>query len=59
MGPIVTTPNETRLAKYLYIFFLSKIYEFFDTFIMLLKGNINQISFLHVYHTRQYPSYGG
>lgn len=42
--------NETRLAKYLYIFFLSKIYEFLDTFIMLLKGNINQISFLHVYH---------
>jgi elongation of very long chain fatty acids protein 4 len=42
--------EELKLAKYIYIFYVSKIYEFVDTFIMLLKGNIKQISFLHVYH---------
>jgi len=43
-------PSETKLARFIYIFFISKIYEFIDTFIMLLKGNLNQVSFLHVYH---------
>lgn len=43
-------PSETKLARVIHIFFLSKIYEFVDTFIMLLKGNTKQISFLHVYH---------
>lgn len=43
-------PSETRLAYYIYIFYLSKIYEFMDTFIMLLKNNLRQVSFLHVYH---------
>merc|ERR1712216_434136 len=43
-------PSEVHLAKFIYIFFISKIYEFVDTFIMLMKGNINQVSFLHVYH---------
>ena len=42
--------SEVEMAKYIYIFYISKIYEFVDTFIMLLKGNIKQISFLHVYH---------
>ena len=42
--------NEVGMAKIIYIFYISKIYEFVDTFIMLLKGNIKQISFLHVYH---------
>lgn len=42
--------SETRLAYYIYIFYVSKIYEFMDTFIMLLKKNLRQVSFLHVYH---------
>ena len=51
--------SEVEMAKYIYIFYISKIYEFVDTFIMLLKGNIKQISFLHVYHHAQFHSYGG
>lgn len=42
--------SETKLAHYVYVFYISKLYEFMDTFIMLLKGNLNQVSFLHVYH---------
>lgn len=38
------------MAWIVYIFFVSKIGEFNDTVIMLLKGNIRQVSFLHVYH---------
>jgi len=41
---------ETTMAHYVYVFYVSKIYEFADTFIMILKGNLNQVSFLHVYH---------
>jgi elongation of very long chain fatty acids protein 4 len=43
-------PAQTALATIVYVFFLSKIYEFVDTFIMLAKGNVRQVSFLHVYH---------
>uniref|UniRef100_A0A7S0WT84 Very-long-chain 3-oxoacyl-CoA synthase n=1 Tax=Pyramimonas obovata TaxID=1411642 RepID=A0A7S0WT84_9CHLO len=43
-------PAQTEMAKVIWIFYVSKIYEFMDTFIMLLKGNVNQVSFLHVYH---------
>ncbi|KAK3253188.1 hypothetical protein CYMTET_37550 [Cymbomonas tetramitiformis] len=42
--------SQTEMAKVIYIFYVSKLYEFMDTFIMLMKGNINQVSFLHVYH---------
>jgi hypothetical protein len=31
------------MATMIYIFFVSKIYEFMDTFIMLLKGNLHQV----------------
>jgi elongation of very long chain fatty acids protein 4 len=43
-------PAETKLAELIWVFYVSKLYEFMDTFIMLLKGNVNQVSFLHVYH---------
>ena len=43
-------PRETQLARFIHLFFISKIYEFIDTFIMLLKGNLKQVTFLHVYH---------
>jgi len=39
-----------EMARILYIFYLSKILEFIDTYIMALKKNFHQISFLHVYH---------
>lgn len=34
----------------MWVFYVSKLYEFLDTAIMLLKGNLQQVSFLHVYH---------
>ena len=42
--------KEVGMARGIYIFYISKLYEYFDTYIMLLKGNLNQVSFLHVYH---------
>jgi len=42
--------SETAMAHYIWVFYVSKIYEFLDTFIMLLKNNLKQVSFLHVYH---------
>lgn len=38
------------LANITCIFYLSKILEFMDTIIMVLKKNHRQISFLHLYH---------
>jgi elongation of very long chain fatty acids protein 4 len=43
-------PSEIKMARLIYTFYVSKIYEFIDTFIMLLKGNLKQVSFLHIYH---------
>lgn len=43
-------PTQIGLARIVHVFYLSKIYEFVDTFIMLVKGNLRQVSFLHVYH---------
>ena len=42
--------REVGMAKVIYIFYVSKLYEYLDTYIMLLKGNLKQVSFLHVYH---------
>lgn len=39
-----------RLACVLWVHYVSKAYEFFDTVIMVLKKNNRQVSFLHVYH---------
>lgn len=41
---------DTKMARLIYIFYLSKFVEFMDTIIMLLKRNVRQISVLHVYH---------
>ncbi|KAJ3109860.1 hypothetical protein HDU97_000090 [Phlyctochytrium planicorne] len=38
------------MAKMVWLFYVSKIFEFTDTVIMILKKNNRQISFLHVYH---------
>jgi len=45
-----TSANGLPLAKVLWLFYFSKPIEFIDTFIMVLKKNNHQISFLHVYH---------
>ena len=33
-----------------YVFYLSKIYEFIDTFLILLAADKRRLSFLHIYH---------
>jgi elongation of very long chain fatty acids protein 4 len=38
------------MAKIIWLFYISKIYEFGDTIIMLFRKNFQQVSFLHVYH---------
>ena len=42
--------KEVGMGRIIYVFYMSKWYEFFDTFVMVLKGNLHQVSFLHVYH---------
>ena len=45
-----SSPAALRLSSVIYVHFLTKFLELGDTFIMVLKQNWNQISFLHVYH---------
>jgi len=47
---LIDDPKAQGLANVLWIFYFSKIPEFVDTWIMILKKNDRQISFLHVYH---------
>nr|ACK99719.1 delta-6 polyunsaturated fatty acid elongase [Lobosphaera incisa] len=44
------SPKERDMGGLIYTFYVSKLYEFVDTLIMLLKGKVEQVSFLHVYH---------
>jgi len=38
------------MARVMWIFYFSKVLEFVDTWIMILKKNERQITFLHIYH---------
>jgi len=49
-GPIVRGVGGEAMAHVLYLYYLSKFWEFLDTFIMVLRKSNQQISFLHVYH---------
>mmetsp|Transcript_32785 Transcript_32785/g.38018 ORF Transcript_32785/g.38018 Transcript_32785/m.38018 type:complete len:323 (-) Transcript_32785:106-1074(-) len=44
------SPAAYSMAKFCWLFMISKVPEFADTYIMLLKQNYRQISFLHVFH---------
>ncbi|KAF9586106.1 hypothetical protein BGW38_009641 [Lunasporangiospora selenospora] len=44
------TAKGLPMAKMIWLFYFSKIMEFVDTMIMVVKKNNRQISFLHVYH---------
>ena len=43
-------PRATSIRNILWVFYASKLLEYTDTFIMVLKHNYRQVSFLHVYH---------
>jgi len=47
---IDTTAAGLPMARVIWLFYISKPIEFIDTFIMVLKKNNRQVSFLHVYH---------
>ncbi|KAJ3049225.1 hypothetical protein BCR33DRAFT_719540 [Rhizoclosmatium globosum] len=49
-NPVIAGDGGIRMAKLCWLFFISKIPEFADTLIMVLKKNNRQISFLHLYH---------
>eukprot|EP01130_Rhizamoeba_saxonica_P019199 TRINITY_DN985_c0_g1_i1.p1 TRINITY_DN985_c0_g1~~TRINITY_DN985_c0_g1_i1.p1 ORF type:complete len:242 (-),score=23.19 TRINITY_DN985_c0_g1_i1:25-750(-) len=43
-------PDGLPLAKVLWVFYFSKLVEFVDTFLMVLRKRTRQVSFLHIYH---------
>ncbi|XP_048256582.1 elongation of very long chain fatty acids protein 2-like [Haliotis rufescens] len=43
-------PKEMRVAKVMWWYFFSKVIEFNDTLLMILRKKFNQITFLHVFH---------
>jgi len=48
IGDVYTmTPG---ISHALWIHYVDKYLEFFDTFFMVLRGRMDQVSFLHVYH---------
>jgi len=49
-NPVCRDESGWTMAKFIWLFYVSKIWEFIDTFIMILKKNERQITFLHLYH---------
>ncbi|KAJ1435001.1 ELO family [Sesbania bispinosa] len=51
---VICFPPNTRptgpIFFWAYIFYLSKIYEFMDTLLIILSNSIQRLTFLHVYH---------
>eukprot|EP00054_Salpingoeca_dolichothecata_P008199 m.46841 g.46841 ORF g.46841 m.46841 type:complete len:307 (-) comp17568_c0_seq1:55-975(-) len=43
-------PNESGVANILWVFYMSKVFDFLDTVFIVLRGKWSQFSFLHVYH---------
>jgi len=41
---------DTGASFAVWVHYCDKYLEFFDTYFMVLRGNMNQVSFLHVYH---------
>eukprot|EP00559_Dactyliosolen_fragilissimus_P003651 CAMPEP_0184866232 /NCGR_PEP_ID=MMETSP0580-20130426/21462_1 /TAXON_ID=1118495 /ORGANISM="Dactyliosolen fragilissimus" /LENGTH=330 /DNA_ID=CAMNT_0027365799 /DNA_START=172 /DNA_END=1164 /DNA_ORIENTATION=- len=48
IGDIHTTTSGTSYA--IWVHYCDKYLEFFDTYFMILRGRMDQVSFLHVYH---------
>lgn len=48
IGDIYTTSYGTSYA--IWVHYCDKYLEFFDTYFMVLRGRMDQVSFLHVYH---------
>jgi elongation of very long chain fatty acids protein 4 len=48
-NPHVNT-TKSKLAPVLWLFYVSKVLDFADTFFIVVRGSWSQFSFLHVYH---------
>lgn len=48
--PTNHTPPRGPVFFWAYIFYLSKLLEFIDTFLIIFSGSNRRLSFLHVYH---------
>ncbi len=46
----INASYSTRIEHFVYVHYLSKYLDFFDTFFMILRKKSNQLSFLHIYH---------
>jgi elongation of very long chain fatty acids protein 4 len=44
------TPKSTGLLRLMWLYYISKVIEFNDTFLYILCGKINQVTVLHVWH---------
>lgn len=42
--------RESGMAYWVWIFYLSKVFDFFDTSFMVINSKYNQFTFLHIYH---------
>lgn len=49
-NPIDRSEKGTMTAWYIYVYYLSKVVDFTDTVIIVLRKKFDQLSFLHVYH---------
>lgn len=49
-NPLVEGAKGSRLAMLVWLFYASKIVELGDTFIMVVRGKLGQVTALHVYH---------
>ena len=43
-------PAETNIAKVVWVFYLSKVLDFADTFFIVVTKSWTRLSFLHLYH---------
>eukprot|EP01102_Stenamoeba_stenopodia_P007747 TRINITY_DN2182_c0_g1_i1.p1 TRINITY_DN2182_c0_g1~~TRINITY_DN2182_c0_g1_i1.p1 ORF type:complete len:333 (-),score=44.23 TRINITY_DN2182_c0_g1_i1:23-1021(-) len=43
-------PNSTGIASILWVFYVSKVFDFLDTVFIVLGRKWEQLSFLHIYH---------
>jgi len=49
-GPILRDQRGLGMARVIWVYYISKVFEFLDTVIMVFRKSYHQISFLHVYH---------
>jgi elongation of very long chain fatty acids protein 4 len=51
----LNTPYNERLEFFVYLHYISKYVDFFDTLFIILRKKQNQLSFLHIYHHSTIP----